>query len=165
MLVALIPNHSSLCWLVSLLQWSVSPAFNEWLCCLPEQPTLSWCFIADHLLIWHAPKHSSFRSQDPHFGWKSNHSPLSLNSQNYFWGTYTHWGNAPHRIRNIRADTVMAHSSISNLELGFSSEGTQNSEPKVTGRAKQTQLSSFWELRYLKQERNIITFGQETAAH
>lgn len=59
----------------------------------------------------------------------------------------------------------MAHSSISNLELGFSSEGTQNSEPKVTGRAKQTQLSSFWELRYLKQERNIITFGQETAAH
>lgn len=111
MLVALIPNHSSLCWLVSPLQWSVSPAFNEWLCCLSVQPALSQCFIADHLLIWQAPKHSPFGSQDPHFGWKSNHSPLSLDSQNYFWGTYMHWGNAPHRIRNIRADTVMSHTT------------------------------------------------------
>lgn len=94
MLVALIPNHSSSCRLVSALQWSVSPAFNEWLCCLSLQPALSRCFGADHLLIWQAPKHSPFGSQDPHFGWKPNHSPLSLDSQNYFRGTYMQWGNA-----------------------------------------------------------------------
>lgn len=35
----------------------------------------------------------------------------------------------------------------------------------MKGRAKQRQLSSFWELRYLKQERNITTFGQGSAAH
>lgn len=142
MLVAFILNHSSLCWLVSLLQWSVSPAFNEWLCCLPVQPTLSRCFIADHLLIWQAPKHSPFGSQDPHFGWKSNHSHLSLDSRNYFWGTYMHWGNAPHRIRNITADTVMPPPQQHFWSgTGILLWGNPEFWAKSEGRAKERQLS------------------------
>lgn len=137
------------------LQWRVFPAFHEWLCRLSLQPALSRCFIADHLLIWHAPKHSPFGSQDPHFGWKPNCSPLSLDSHNCFWGTYMQRGNAllspTETERWGQIVTAQTHSSI--IEISIFLRGNPGLWSTEKGLRKTETTYPLWELRYMKHKK------------